>query len=81
MLELELVLDFMCCSCGDQTSVTVKCAGNSLGAGKKPVATIKVPCPSCQGINQVIFAPDEGTLLHVLAADKPRYVLPVPSAN
>ena len=38
MLELEVILDFACCACGDPMGVTVKCAGNSLGAGKNPVA-------------------------------------------
>jgi hypothetical protein len=81
MLELEVVLEFRCCACGDTMGVTVKCAGKSLGVGKNPVASVKVPCPNCQAINQVIFAPEDGNLIHVFQADKPRYMLPVPSYN
>jgi hypothetical protein len=81
MLDLEVILEFACCECGDPMGVTVKCAGKDLGHGKSPVASVKVPCPNCQGINQVIFTPDDGNLLHVVADDKPRYRIPVPSCN
>ncbi len=81
MLDLEVILEFVCCSCGDPMGVTVKCAGKSLGTGKNPATAVKVPCPLCQGINQIFFTPDDGNLLHVAAADKPRYMLPVPSNN
>ncbi len=81
MLELEVVLEFACCSCGEATGLTVKCAGKSLTAGKNPVASVKVPCPNCQGINHVVFHSEDGNVLHVAAADKPRYLLPVPSCN
>ena len=81
MLELEVILEFACCGCGDPTGVTVKCTGKSLAFGKSPVASVKVPCPNCQAINQVIFTPDDGNCLHVIQADKPRYMLPVPSYN
>jgi hypothetical protein len=81
MLDLEVILEFMCCSCGDCTGVTVKCVCKSPGTGKNAVASVKIPCPNCQSINQVLFSPDDGTLLDVLAADKPRYIIPVPSCN
>jgi hypothetical protein len=81
MLELEVILEFACCACGDSMGVTVKCAGTSLATGKNAVASVKVPCPSCQGINLVLFTPDDGNLLHVAQADKPRYLIPVPSRN
>jgi hypothetical protein len=81
MLELEVILDFACCECGDSMGVTVKCAGNGLGVSKTEAVSVKVPCPGCQGINQVIFTPEDGTLIQVLAADKPRYMIPEPSLN
>jgi hypothetical protein len=81
MLELEVILDFACCECGDPLGLTVKCTGKSLGAGKNPVTSMKVFCPGCQGINQVIFTPEDGNLIQVLAADKPRYMIPMPSLN
>ena len=79
MLELEVILDFVCCACGDSTGVTLKCAGNALGTGQN--SSVKVPCLNCQSINQVIFSPDDGTVIHVAEADKPRYIIPVPSMN
>jgi hypothetical protein len=81
MLDLEVILDFACCSCGDPMGVTVKCVGKSVVAGKSEAASVKVPCPNCHGMNQIIFSPDDGTLHHVIAADKPRYIIPVPSYN
>ena len=81
MLELEVILDFVCCECGDSMGVTVKCAGKSLGLAKNEALSVKVPCPGCQGINQAIFTPEDGHLLHVAAADKPRYMIPEPSLN
>lgn len=81
MLELEVVLEFACCACGNSMGLTLKCAGKSLGAGINKAASVKVPCPNCQAINQVVFTPEDGSLVYVEAADKPRYLLPVPSIN
>jgi hypothetical protein len=81
MLELDVILEFACQECGDPLGVTVKCAGKSLGQGKNDVASVKIPCPHCQAINLVVFTPDDGNLLHVAQADKPRYRIPVPSCN
>ena len=81
MLELEVVLAFACCDCGDPVEVTVKCTGKGLGLVKSEAALVKVPCPSCNSIIQAIFTPDDGHLLHVAAADKPRYMIPKPSRN
>jgi hypothetical protein len=80
MLELEVVLDFACCECGKPNGVTVKCAGKTLGLGNNPIADFKALCPHCEGVNWVIFTPDDGNLIHVLA-DKPRYLIPKPSCN
>jgi hypothetical protein len=81
MLDLEVILEFRCCSCGDPTGVTVKCAWKSPNMAKSAVTAVKVPCPNCQTINQVFFTPDDGNLLHVVPADKNRYMIPVPSCN
>ena len=81
MLDLEVILEFDCCECGDSMGLTVKCTGKFLGADQNGASLVKVFCPNCQGINQVIFTPDDGALLQVLAADKPRYMMPKPSLN
>ena len=81
MLDLEVILEFCCCSCGDPLGVTVKCSGQGQMPCKNQGAVVKVPCPNCQEINQAIFSPEEGTLLHVGVSDKPRYMIPVPSMN
>jgi hypothetical protein len=80
MLELEVILEFMCCCCGDSMGVTVKCACKSLHPGKSNVTSAKIPCPSCQGINHVFFSPEDGALIDVIQ-EKPRYLIPKPSYN
>ncbi len=80
MLELEVILEFTCCACGDPLGVTLKCEGNGLAAGKNAMASVKVPCPNCQNINQIFFTPDDGTLHHV-RLDRQNVLLPVPSYN
>jgi hypothetical protein len=80
MLDLEVVLDFACCACGDPVGLTVKCTGKSLGVGKNEVAPVSIPCPGCQVINHVLFSPDDGNVIHVFA-EKPRYMIPKPSYN
>jgi len=57
MTELQVVLDFACCSCGHSVSVTVRCAGKGLDAGMGTVAAVNVPCPTCGNINQLSFEP------------------------
>lgn len=68
MVELEVAFDFRCCACGSDMGVTLKCAGKGLTPGKGILATVKVPCPTCQEINRLYFSPD-GTL-HRVAADQ-----------
>ena len=80
MLDLEVILEFMCCSCDASMGVTVKCACKVPGLCKNAATSVKIPCPICQSINQVVFNSDDGTVLHV-AADRPRYMIPVPSSN
>lgn len=64
MLELEVAFDFQCCSCGSHVGVTLRCAGDGLASEQKPLATVKVPCPTCQNVNRLVFCPD-GTLYKV----------------
>jgi len=79
MLELEVILEFTCCACGDPMGVTLKCAGAGLAA-PDAMASVKVPCPNCQNINHIFFTPDDGALHHV-KLDRQRVLLPVPSCN
>ena len=65
MMELEVILDFACCSCGHDMGVTVKCAGKGLATGSNGVARVKVPCPTCGNINQLYFEPRSGSLRYV----------------
>ena len=79
MLELNVDLDFACCSCGCSLSVTLKCAGKGLADGAHAVAAVKVPCPTCGHVNQVYFEPS-GTI-HAVLPDRGRRVIPEPSLN
>lgn len=80
MLELQLAFDFQCCACGKDIGVTLKCAGNALATTRHGRATVKVPCPSCQEINQLCFALD-GTLYDVQSEESGRREVPEPSCN
>ena len=79
MMELEVILDFACCACGEPTSVTVKCSGKGLALGGRTVASVNVPCPTCSSINQLYFEPS-GTIHAVAPYASPRQV-PEPSVN
>jgi hypothetical protein len=81
MLELEIILDWVCCECGRSRGATLRCEGEGL-ADKDAKALAKVPCPECHAINQVVFSPDEGAVYHVLPEeDIVRWRIPVPSYN
>ncbi len=75
---LELSLDFACCACGKPVGVTVHCEGAGL-ASENPVASFKVPCPTCGSINQVCFSPD-GTL-HRVEPEQTYWRFPPPCSN
>lgn len=64
MLEVEVVLGFDCCHCHDPISVTLRCSGKGLEAGLHTVAAVKIPCPHCEGLNQIYFEPS-GLLVDV----------------
>jgi hypothetical protein len=79
MMELEVILDFACCSCGETMSVTVKCTGKALATQTRTVAAVNVPCPACSGVNQLYFEPS-GRIHAVAPYANPRPV-PEPSVN
>ena len=80
MLELEVVLDFACCTCEQSVSVTVQCTGKGLAADSdQAVAAVSVPCPHCGQINQLIFDPS-GSVREVRAYVNP-WPVPAPSVN
>jgi hypothetical protein len=58
MMELNLTLDFACCSCEHPLSVTVRCRGKGLlRKGDEALASVNVPCPNCGELNELIFEP------------------------
>jgi hypothetical protein len=79
MLELEVTLDFACCTCQQSVSVRVKCSGKGLAAGPRAVAAVDVPCPCCGLVNHLAFEPN-GTVRSVKPYTSPR-PLPEPSVN
>jgi hypothetical protein len=79
MTELKLDLDFACCTCGSPMGVTLKCAGKGLAGGAHALAAVKVPCPTCGGINELYFEPS-GTI-HAIAPYRGGQRVPEPSVN
>jgi hypothetical protein len=79
MMEVELSLGFACCICDHPVSVTVKCSGQGLAAGGRPLAAVNVPCPHCGLVNQLSFEPN-GTVRSVAPYVSP-YPVPLPSVN
>jgi hypothetical protein len=79
MMELQVILDFACCSCNESVSVTVRCEGKSLSQTARSVAHVNVPCPSCSTINRLSFEPN-GTVRRVSQYTAPWTVLE-PSIN
>ena len=79
MLNLDVLLDFCCCTCGGPMTVTLRCEGEGLAEGNAR-ALVKVSCPSCRCANQVIFAPESGEVIDVMREVRV-YRLPIPSMN
>jgi hypothetical protein len=79
MTELNVTLDFACCSCNESVSVTVQCAGQGPAAKFRAVTSVAVPCPTCSSVNMLFFEPT-GTVLAVSPFRGPR-LLPEPSLN
>ncbi|HEV3257241.1 MAG TPA: hypothetical protein VG013_10205 [Gemmataceae bacterium] len=79
MLELNVILDFACCTCERPVSVTLKCTGKGLAAGARTVAAVNVPCPNCGDVNRLYFEPG-GTVRDVVPYRAPWQLLE-PSVN
>jgi hypothetical protein len=79
MIELEVILDFACCTCQEAVSVTVKCEGKGLASSSRTVAAVNVPCPTCGAVNRLCFEPN-GTIRGVSLYPGFRPV-PEPSIN
>jgi phage terminase large subunit GpA-like protein len=79
MMEMQVILDFACCTCDESISVTVKCEGKDLTHAGRSVARVHVPCPSCGTVHRLDFEPN-GTVRNVCPCTAPRLV-PEPSVN
>ena len=79
MLQVDVTLDFACCTCERPVSVTVRCVGKGLAGGARTVAAVNVPCPNCGNVNRLYFEPS-GTVRDVVPYRGPRQVLE-PSVN
>jgi len=79
MTEVQVILDFACCSCDRSVSVTVKCAGTGLSSASRAVAAVNVPCPSCGSVSKLYFEPN-GTIRAVAPYSGACHV-PEPSMN
>ena len=80
MIELELSLNFDCCGCTNPVSVKLHCTGKGLcSEERQTVAVVKIPCPTCGLINDLLFEPT-GKVRKVKPSHHQRQ-LPVPSLN
>ncbi len=81
MLEVDIVLQWDCCSCASPIRTSLRCEGAGL-ADEDAKAMVKVPCPWCHKNNQVIFTPEDGDLYEVFPEEElVRWKIPVPSYN
>jgi hypothetical protein len=60
-------------------AVTVECSGKGLESAERLVASVSIPCPACQRINQLYFDPT-GTV-HAVEPYRPPQRVPEPSVN
>jgi hypothetical protein len=79
MMELNVTLEFACCSCDLPVTVTVQCSGKGLQLEGGTLAAVIVPCPNCGQVNQLYFEPN-GTVRAVRPYTRIR-VVPEPSVN
>jgi hypothetical protein len=79
MTELRVTLDFACCGCEEDVSVTVRCTGSGLKQAAPGVVAVDVPCPTCGQSNRLYFEPC-GTVRGVRPGPA-RYLVPTPSLN
>jgi hypothetical protein len=78
-MEREVILDFACCSCKHSIGVTLKCSGKGLSACHAAVASVDIPCPTCSGINELVFDPS-GTI-HAVRPQRRLLRIPMPSLS
>jgi hypothetical protein len=64
MLEVDVVLELACGHCHRPITVKLKCSGKGLEGGLHQAAAVRIPCPHCEDVNQVVFEPS-GLLLDV----------------
>ena len=58
MQKLTASLEFACCGCPQAVRVTVQCSGPNLGRmGGTTLASVRIPCPTCGQVNQLVFEP------------------------
>jgi phage FluMu protein Com len=79
MMEVKVTLDFSCCICEHSVGVTLQCTGIGLTPSSRTVATVNIPCPTCNSVNQLYFEPN-GTIRDVVPYRGLRRSLE-PSAN
>ena len=79
MTEMQVILDFACCCCDHSVSVTVKCVGKGLSSGRRAVATVNVPCPTCGSVNRLYFEPNG--IVRAVAPYTGMCQVPEPSMN
>jgi hypothetical protein len=59
MFDYRVALEFDCCDCGQPVGLTVQCSRKGpVQDGEATTARVRVPCPTCGGINEVFFEPD-----------------------
>jgi hypothetical protein len=55
---LFVTLDFACCGCSGPVCVTLRCEGPGLdGQSARSVAAVRIPCPFCDRVNELLFEP------------------------
>jgi len=59
--------------------VTLKCAGKGLAGGAHAVAAVKVPCPTCNQVNELYFEPSG--MIHAVTPFQRKWRFPEPSLN
>jgi hypothetical protein len=78
IMDLTVTLDFACCRCHDAVSVTLQCSGKGLaGETAHTVASVAVPCPHCNAVNQLLFEPSG----QVRSVEPYRAVWPLPEPS
>jgi hypothetical protein len=80
MIDLLLNLEFDCCLCGGNIEIKLKCEGPGLAEGAHVATAVKLKCPTCYGLNELIFEPNSSLILDVRSCQYGRAALE-PSLN